>query len=151
MNSIQHLIEIALKEDIGSGDIRRIVETATWVVSAITDICELKKQKNKRFKKFAKLSQTLSERVEYGIKTDAISLTNIHGIGRKRARILLNHGIRDITKLQELKTSDLTQIPGFGPELAKRILDSVKQTKLTPDVLGKDNEFSSDESSLIFE
>ncbi len=77
----------------------------------------------------AKTTESLSERVRYGIKSDAISLTTVKGIGRKRARILLDNGIRDINQLSKLTSSDLSKIPGFGTELAKNILNELKGMK----------------------
>ncbi|MHA2032193.1 MAG: helix-hairpin-helix domain-containing protein, partial [Candidatus Kariarchaeaceae archaeon] len=51
-------------------------------------------------------------------------------IGRKRARILLDHGIRKIDQLLVMSRNDLSKISGFGPELAKTILNEAKKTKL---------------------
>ena len=78
-----------MRYNIGSGDIRRIVETATWVVSATAEIAELLSKKDKKYRILVKATKRLSERVEYGIKSDAVSLTRVRGIGRKRARILV--------------------------------------------------------------
>lgn len=114
--------KLLMRYNIGSGDIRRIVETGTWVVSATAEIAELYSRKDKKYKILAKAAKTLSERVEYGIESDGVSLTRIRGIGRKRARTLMNHGIRDITKLLTLNAKDLTKVPGFGSELAEAIL-----------------------------
>jgi len=97
-------------------------------MSAISEIADLKKRQNKQYQKYAKIAHSLSERIEYGIKNDAISLTKVKGIGRKRARALLNHGIRDIYRLYEKSYSDLLQIPGFGPDLIKKIQEEVKFT-----------------------
>ncbi|MHA1215501.1 MAG: DEAD/DEAH box helicase [Candidatus Hodarchaeales archaeon] len=130
--------KLILKYRIGSGDIHRIIETATWIVSAISELSQLKVHENKRYLKFVSYARSLSERVQYGIKTDAISLTKIKGIGRKRARVLLNHGIRDINKLKTLSINEIAQLPGFGTELAKNIIEQVKQKSEEipqPDVL----------------
>ena len=114
--------KLLMRYNIGSGDIRRIVETGTWVVSATAEIAELYSRKDKKYKILAKAAKTLSERVEYGIESDGVSLTRIRGIGRKRARTLMNHGIRDITKLLTLNAKDLAKVPGFGSELAEAII-----------------------------
>ena len=113
--------------NIGSGDIKRIVDTATWLISAISEIAELKGRENTRYKLYAKKARSLSERVTYGIKSDAVSLTRVKGIGRKRARVLLDHGIRDITQLTAITVPQLSKIPGFGTELAKSILNAAAQ------------------------
>ena len=118
---------IIMRYKIGSGDVQRIVETATWLVSATVEIAHLKTRSNKKYHILMKAAQSLSDRVKYGIKSDAVSLTRIKGIGRKRARILLDHGIRDITKLLNLTDTELSQFPGFGPELAKTTLKLAKE------------------------
>ncbi|MFX0124057.1 MAG: DEAD/DEAH box helicase [Candidatus Hodarchaeota archaeon] len=118
---------LIMRYKIGSGDIQRIVETATWIISATAEIAQLKRRKNEKYQTYLKAALSLSDRVKYGIKSDAISLTRIKGIGRKRARILLEHGIRDINMLLKLNVSDLSQIPGFGQELARITLESAKE------------------------
>ncbi|MFX0085041.1 MAG: DEAD/DEAH box helicase [Candidatus Hodarchaeota archaeon] len=137
--------KLVMRYSIGSGDIRRIVETATWVVSATAEIAELHSRKDRKYKVLAKAAKSLSERVEYGIESDAVSLTRIRGIGRKRARILLDHGIRDINKLLTLDTKHLTNIPGFGTELAETVFAEAKivmDTKREEDVFKNDYENS---------
>ncbi|UCE14024.1 MAG: hypothetical protein JSV04_02325, partial [Candidatus Heimdallarchaeota archaeon] len=119
---------LIMRYNIGSGDIRRVVETATWIVSALAEISELKTRENNSFKGLTKRAQSLSERTLYGIKSDAVSLTRVKGIGRKRARILLDHGIRNLTQLSSQSISKLKQIPGFGEELAKSLLESAKSS-----------------------
>jgi len=119
--------KIIVRYNIGSGDIKRIVDTATWLISATTEIAELKVREDKRYERYARKARALSERVTYGIKSDAVSLTRVRGIGRKRARVLLDHGIRDITQLTAITVPQLCKIPGFGTELATSILDAATQ------------------------
>ncbi|MFX1538955.1 MAG: helix-hairpin-helix domain-containing protein, partial [Promethearchaeota archaeon] len=117
---------LIMRYKIGSGDIQRIVETATWIISAAAEIAQLKRRTNEKYQVYMKSAQSLGDRVKYGIKSDAVSLTRIKGIGRKRARILLEHGIRDIPMLLNLNVSNLSQMPGFGSELAKTTLELAK-------------------------
>ncbi|MHA1206674.1 MAG: DEAD/DEAH box helicase [Candidatus Hodarchaeales archaeon] len=120
---------LVIRYKIGSGDIRRITDTATWLISSMGEIANIYSKSNSRFFSLSKNTELLSERVKYGIKSDAVSLTNIKGIGRKRARILLDHGIRKITQLVVLSLSELSSISGFGPELAKTILKEAKKSE----------------------
>ena len=120
---------LVIRYKIGSGDIRRITDTATWLISAMSEIASIYSKLNSRYFSLSKTTELLSERVKYGIKSDAVSLTNIKGIGRKRARILLDHGIRKIDQLLVMSRNDLSKISGFGPELAKNILNEAKKTK----------------------
>lgn len=117
---------LLLRYGIGSGDVRRIIDTATWLMTAMTEIAKLKASEDKSYIRIAKRAYELSERVTYGIKRDAVSLTRVRGIGRKRARILLEHGVRDTKTLLGLAINDLSRIPGFGADLAKSVLEAAK-------------------------
>ena len=121
--SVERLV---MRYKIGSGDIRRIIDTATWLIAAMSEIASIFAKSNPRFLFIAKKAEVVSERVKYGIKSDAVSLTTIKGIGRKRARILLDHGIRNTTQLSEKSPSEISNIPGFGMELSKTILQEVR-------------------------
>ena len=115
--SIERLV---MRYKIGSGDIRRIIDTAAWLVAAMSEIASIFARDNPRFLFIAKKAKTLSERVKYGIKSDAVSLTTIKGIGRKRARILLDQGIRNTIQLSEMSHSEL-KIFLFVPMLPRKI------------------------------
>ncbi|MFW9853946.1 MAG: DEAD/DEAH box helicase [Candidatus Thorarchaeota archaeon] len=128
--SIERLL---LRYGIGSGDVRRIIDTATWLITAMSEIAKLKVHQDKNYAHLAKRANELSERVTYGIKRDAVSLTRIRGIGRKRARVLLEHGIKDVIKLGSMNVTELTRIPGFGKELAKSVLDAAKSYDIPKD------------------
>jgi len=141
--------QIIMRYNIGSGDIKRVVDTATWLMSALTEISALKARENSRYKIFTRKAQSLSERVRYGIKKDAISLTQVKGIGRKRARILLDHGIRDVSKLLALDVSKLIKIPGFGTELANSILSAAKELD-SPKMEEDAESFENDINDYIF-
>jgi replicative superfamily II helicase len=95
----------------------------------MSEIASIHSKSNSKYFSLSKKAELISERVKYGIKSDAVSLTNIKGIGRKRARILLDHGIRKIDQLLVLTRNDLSKISGFGPELASNILNEAKKSK----------------------
>ena len=138
---------ILMRYKIGSGDVQRIIQTTTWLVSATAEIAHLKARNDKKYQIFMNKAQSLSDRVKYGIKSDAVSLTRIRGIGRKRARILLDHGIRDVTKLLTLTDFELSQIPGFGPDLAKTTLKLAKELM---EPIDNDNSLEVDLGDYIF-
>ncbi|MHA2389225.1 MAG: DEAD/DEAH box helicase [Candidatus Hodarchaeales archaeon] len=121
--------KLILRYKIGAGDVHRITDTATWLTGAISEIASIFAKNNPRFLFLTKKAESLSERVKYGIKSDAVSLTTIKGIGRKRARVLIDHGIRNTTQLAGMSQSKLKDIPGFGKELAKAILEETKEIK----------------------
>ncbi|WP_338603398.1 ATP-dependent DNA helicase Hel308 [Sulfolobus tengchongensis] len=79
------------KYNIGSGDLRNIVETMDWLTYSAYQLSkELKLEDH-----YDKL-RILNSRVKDGIKEELLELVQISGIGRKRARLLYNNGIKGL-------------------------------------------------------
>ncbi|MEM3134844.1 MAG: helix-hairpin-helix domain-containing protein, partial [Candidatus Bathyarchaeia archaeon] len=70
----------------------------------------------------------LMERVEKGVKAELIPLARLEGIGRVRARILYNAGLKTIEDLRRAPVSKLMELPLIGPKIAKRIKEQVGGT-----------------------
>ncbi len=90
---------ICSKYGIAPGDLRRIVETAEWLLHSLTKIFEFFGNG------LAVKSGKLEKRVKYGVGEELSELVTIKWIGRKRARKLFNAGIRnyeDIVKKKDL-------------------------------------------------
>lgn len=67
---------------IGPGDIRMKVDTANWLLYAMSEIAYLFKPENVR------QIRALGTRAKYGIKEELIPLVSLKGVGRSRARTL---------------------------------------------------------------
>ncbi|MEM0164538.1 MAG: ATP-dependent DNA helicase Hel308 [Saccharolobus sp.] len=79
------------KYNIGSGDLRSIVETMDWLTYSGYQLArELKLEEH------ADNLKILNMRVKDGIKVELVELVQISGIGRKRARLLYNNGIKSL-------------------------------------------------------
>lgn len=78
------------KFGIAPGDLRRVVETAQWLMHALRRVAEHLAHPQTGF--FA----GLEERLNYGVKEELLDLIKLRGIGRVRARKLYQHGIRSI-------------------------------------------------------
>ncbi|MGE0269113.1 MAG: DEAD/DEAH box helicase [Candidatus Omnitrophota bacterium] len=104
------------KFNIGPGDIYRHVESTQWLLYAATTIADLYLKKSLTFK-----IDNLRNRIRYGIKEDLLELVQLKGIGRVRARHLLNNGIIKLKDLQFVSTEQLAEIPTIGIGLAKDI------------------------------
>jgi len=65
------------------------------------------------------------ERVEKGVKAELLPLVRLEGIGRVRARILFNSGLRTIEDLKTAPIEKLTSLPLIGPKVAKKIKEQV--------------------------
>jgi len=102
------------------GDLTVIRDTAEWLLYAAHIITKTTTLEN-----HSKNLEILLERVRHGVKEDALEIVNLRYIGRVRARILLQHGIRsakDIIANQNLVVSLLGE--GWG----KRIIDEAAKT-----------------------
>jgi len=71
------------------------------------------------------LLDNVMERIEKGVKAELLPLVRLEGIGRVRARILYNAGLKTLDDLKKAPIEKLTSLPLIGPKLAKKIKDQV--------------------------
>ncbi len=102
------------------GDLYRIVENGKWLLHATQELAELQKEKE-----VLPLINELNERVSKGIKRELLPIVKLEGIGRTRGRILFNSGYRTIDEIKRAPIDELTNLPTFGPRLAKKIKEQV--------------------------
>ncbi|MEM4794767.1 MAG: DEAD/DEAH box helicase [Ignisphaera sp.] len=111
------------------GDLGVIKETGEWLVFSayiITKTVGLKRHSDKL--------EVLIERVRHGVREDVLDLVKLKYIGRVRARILANNGIRNIKDIIE-KRELLIKLLGDG--WGKKILEEVENV-YTNDVSSKE-------------
>jgi helicase len=65
------------------------------------------------------------ERVDKGVKSELLPLVRLKGIGRVRARILHDSGLKTIKDLKTAPIKRLTSLPLIGPKLTKEIKEQV--------------------------
>ncbi len=106
---------------VGPGDIYSARDTASWIAGALSRV-ENAIGNSER----ADDLERLSIRLEHGVREDALQLIKLEGIGRVRARILLNKGIRSLEDLAKTPDHVLENLPGFGPKLVKNIKEQLK-------------------------
>ncbi len=99
---------------VGPGDIRRVAETAEWLMHSLAELS-----------KYLELGVTysaeqLAERIHYGAGPDLLTILNLKGIGRVRARKLYQAGYTSVLKLKAADPSDVGKI--LGPKVAEKIL-----------------------------
>ena len=105
------------------GDLYRLISTAKWLVHSSHELAALFKHKD--------LLENLSRlmiRVEKGVKPELLPLASLKGIGRTRARILYNSGLRTIDDIKKAPIPKLTGLPLFGPKIAQKIKEQVGGT-----------------------
>lgn len=105
------------------GDLYHLTETARWLLYASYELAKLLGHKDL----LPKLTE-LMERVDKGVKTELIPLARLEGVGRIRARILYNAGLRTIDDLKKAPINKLVELPLIGPRIARRIKEQVGGT-----------------------
>lgn len=112
--------EIHQKFGVGAGDVRRLAETAEWLLYSAHQLARLFK-----VRKALKPLRELTARVRYGVKSELVELIQLRGIGRVRARSLYNAGYRKLSDLQKATEAELARVPHLGPQLARSIKEQV--------------------------
>ena len=102
------------------GDLYRVIDSARWLLYASHELGRLFEHKN-----ILRLLDIVMERIEKGVKAELLPLVRLEGIGRVRARILYNAGLKTLDDLKKAPIEHLTSLPLIGPKLAKKIKDQV--------------------------
>lgn len=113
---------IISKYDIGLGDLLTLTDTGSWVAHASSQVCYVV-----GLKEHAKRLETLSKRIEVGVKEDVLELTMVKGIGRVRARILASNGIKTLEDLANADPRKLSNLPTFGEKIAYEVVRNAKE------------------------
>ncbi len=98
------------------GDLLRLVQGTEWLVFAAQELGRLFGHKD-----LLAPMEMLRVRVAKGVKQELVKLVGLEGVGRVRARMLYNSGLKSIDDIKERSLTELTSIPTIGPSLAKRI------------------------------
>jgi helicase len=106
---------ITTQYSIGPGDIRRLVDTAEWLVHALHQLARIFNKER------VPLLRELVPRVRYGVKEELLELVSLRGIGRVRARALRREGYATLDKLREVSEEALARVPTIGPGIAKSV------------------------------
>jgi helicase len=124
--TVQSWIEEATEDNmierfrVQPGDLYRIIESTKWLLYASRELASLLKHKD-----LVPRLNMLVERSAKGVKAELLPLVRLEGIGRARARILFNSGLKTIEDLKHAPIQRLTQLPLVGPKVAKRIKEQV--------------------------
>ena len=102
------------------GDLYRVLDSARWLLHASQELGRLFGHKDI----LPKLAE-VTERTEKGVKAELLLLVRLEGIGRVRARVLYNAGLKTVDNLKRVPLEKLTALPLIGPKVAKKIKDQV--------------------------
>lgn len=153
------LPDILTKYSLDLGDFQNLQNTLIWLCYSakelareligilkekdVTDFIYLESLSKHSLQELALLRKYLSGleiRITEGIKEDLITLINLKGLGRVKARALVKNGIKNVQQLQEVDLARLVEIPGFGPKLVQSIahqLDRDFDTQTSPKPMGR--------------
>jgi len=98
------------------GDLLRLVQGSEWLILATQELGRLFGHKDL----LAPL-EMLKVRLAKGVRPELVKLTTLEGVGRVRARMLYDSGLKSIEDIKERSLEQLTSIRTIGPSLAKRI------------------------------
>jgi helicase len=105
---------------VQSGDLYRLTNTARWLLHASHELARVFRCRDLR-PSLAKLM----ERIDKGVKSELLPLVRLKGVGRVRARILHDSGLKTIKDLKMAPIRKLTSLPLIGPKLTKEIKEQV--------------------------
>jgi helicase len=112
--------EILERYGIEAGDLRVIKENGEWLSYAASMIA-----KTIDAPSHSKYLKMLNERLRHGVKEDALELVRLRYIGRVRARILLNYGIKSVEDIIKRKDEVVKLLgEGWGEKIVKELISS---------------------------
>ena len=112
--------EMIERFSVQPGDLYRLISTSKWLLHASHELASLFQHKDLLLP-LAKLKV----RIEKGVKPELLLLVKLEGIGRARARVLYNSGLRTMQDLKRAPLPKLTGLPLIGSRLAKKIKEQV--------------------------
>jgi helicase len=106
------------KYRITPGELRARLEIADWLLYSATELGLLLGKFD-----FIKAARKLRIRLQYGVKAELLPLVRLKGIGRIRARLLYNAGLKKLADLRKVPTESLAKL--VGPKIAADIKEQL--------------------------
>ena len=107
--------EMTIAMGIGPGDIRSRVDMIDWLLYSMNEVAYIfRPEASKRIR-------PLLTRVKYGVKEELLSLVSFRGVGRARARILFENGIKNRSDVIAADIEMLSKLSRIGPVLARSL------------------------------
>jgi len=109
------------KYGIDPGDLRAVTETATWLVYSMQQLAEIMGHPAAGWLK------RLEVMVKHGVREELVELVQVPQVGRVRARILYQAGVRSVEELASLEPDKLAElVPGLGRSRAEEIVAAAR-------------------------
>ncbi len=107
--------ELSDAHGIAPGVLYAKTRAADWLAYAMSELSKVLDTKHHVLP-----LNRLRQRIQYGVKEELLSLVEVRGIGRVRARRLWNANIRSVHQLSHTDPVDLGRV--LGPKVAEKVL-----------------------------
>jgi len=119
------------KLGVEPGDLHAIVEKATWLLYAASELAIFAGRRG-----FSAPLTRMTRRSKQGVKSELLDLVSLPGIGRVRARSLFKAGVKSRSDVARASVERLSKVPGIGPKIAlsikKQTGGMIKKKDLSP-------------------
>ena len=117
------------------GDLRGRVEIAEWLLYATRRILaedeELASMNRSSHRTLVEALDEMHRRIRYGCKTDLLGLVSLRGVGRTRARQMVDllgvSNAADLAELTERDIEKLSDLRGWSPRLVEGIVNTASR------------------------
>ncbi|MBT6505359.1 hypothetical protein HOK68_01105 [Candidatus Woesearchaeota archaeon] len=110
--------KILLNYNSTPGDLRVKIEKSMWLLYCISEISKIVNNM-----KIIKDINKLSMRIKYGVKEELLPLLKLKYIGRVRARVMHNNGIKNVLDIKKTDFNILSKL--IGSAIAKNIREQI--------------------------
>ena len=100
------------------GEIAYKQQTGDWLLYACEELSRIS-----NFKSLLKVLKHLRLRIKHGVSFELLPLLRFKGVGRVRARVLFNNGVKNISDVGKISFEDLSKLVGVS--LAKDMKSEV--------------------------
>lgn len=100
------------------GEVHGKTQRAEWLLYALAELLHIQKRNSQR-----NSIQRIHERMKHGVRKDVLPLLKLRGIGRVRARKLMNNKIRTLKDLKKVSYQRLSGV--LGAKIARSLFEQV--------------------------
>jgi helicase len=127
--------ELEREWNVQPGDVRSRVDLAEWLLYAMREILaeddEMRRMDPHRHKQLVESISELHRRIRHGCKSDLLGLVTIRGVGRTRAREMVNllsvETALDVASLTRRDRDRLAELRGWSPKLVENVMNEANR------------------------
>jgi helicase len=118
--------EILEMNNTAPGILKRKIDTADWLLYAMEELAKILGKKED----YAEAKE-LRTRVKYGVKEELLTLVRFKGIGRVRARKLMDSGVKGAKEIRAAEHEKLASL--IGASAAKKLKEQIGHGQASAD------------------